>query len=73
MDYWAAIRELYVEKERLDRAIATIEALAPGGGLGDTSSRRGRKTMPVEERKTVSERMKSYWAKRRGDLKAKKP
>jgi hypothetical protein len=64
MDYRRAIHELREEKKKLDAAIATIESL-----LSDTSekrtSRRGRKSMSEEERKTVSERMRLYWAKRR--------
>jgi hypothetical protein len=72
MDYLAAIRFLEVEKQRLDKAIATLEAL-----LHDNSpapvSRRGRKTMPESERKEVSERMRRYWASRRSHSNSEKP
>ena len=65
MDYWAAIRDLYLEKQRLDKAIAILEALSKGEEVEETVSRRGRKSMPKEEREEVSERMKRYWAARR--------
>ena len=68
MDLYKAIRDLYAEKERLERVIASLEemqrkmaeAQKPGDG-----KRRGRKSMGAEERQEVSERMKRYWAKRR--------
>ncbi len=73
MDLHKAIRELYEEKRRLEHAIASLEDLlksgagsGPGtaGGAGPRG-RRGRKSMPPEERRKVSERMKRYWAQRR--------
>jgi hypothetical protein len=64
MDVWAALRELWLEKQRLDRTIQILEAIergeAPPGKPG-----RGRSSMPEEERKIVSERMKRYWARQR--------
>ena len=64
MDLDKALRDLYVEKKRLDRAIARMEArLALLSGL--PRSRRGRKTMNAEERLEVSRRMSAYWAARR--------
>jgi hypothetical protein len=72
MDYWAAIRQLYVEKERLDKAIAILESLSDGG-LDAPASRRGRKNMPEDERVKVSERMKRYWASRRKSSDPEKP
>jgi hypothetical protein len=72
MDYWAAIRQLYVEMHRLDKAIATLEALSAGDSVGQ-ESRRGRKNMPEEERQKVSERMKRYWANRRKASKTEEP
>jgi hypothetical protein len=65
MDYWAAIRDLYLNKQRLDQAIATLEALSEGEEVKKFVSQRGRKSMPKEEREKVSERMKRYWAARR--------
>jgi hypothetical protein len=64
MDYWKAVQELQVEKQRLDHAIASLEALVAGGEMPPVS-RRGRKHMPEEERHLVSERMKAYWAERK--------
>jgi hypothetical protein len=63
MDYWKAVQELQVEKQRLDHAIASLEALVAGGEV--QVSRRGRKHMPEEERHLVSARMKAYWAERK--------
>ena len=67
MDYLAAIRALYLERQRLDKAIATLEALSKGEQV-EPVSRRGRKSMPEAERAKVSERMKRYWASRRNEL-----
>ena len=63
-----AIRELYEEKKRLDRVIASLEemqrnAVVPGVAL--PAKRRGRKFMDPQARQEVSERMKRYWEARR--------
>ena len=65
MDYWYALRELYQERERLTTVIRNLEALVEGKQPGPLS-RRGRKQMLPEERAQVSERMRKYWAARRG-------
>lgn len=70
MDLYSAIRELYEERERLDRVIASLEGLqkeAGGAQAGSEASpkRRGRKAMSAEERREVSARMKEYWSNRR--------
>jgi hypothetical protein len=70
MDIVKLIRELREELARIDSVIAALERLASLGegttGAGsETKSRRGRKSMPEEERKMVSERMRKYWEKRR--------
>ena len=70
MDLYKAIQELYAEKERLERVIASLEQLQRTGGVPEkllrkSSSRRGRKNMDAKERQEVSERMKKYWADRR--------
>jgi hypothetical protein len=53
----------------LERAIASLEALQRAGGelprLPNSGKRRGRKSMNLQERAEVSERMKKYWANRR--------
>ena len=69
MDFYSAIRELLEEKKRLDRLITALEAMENGTiEPADLTSvrRRGRKAMSEEERREVSERMKRYWATRRG-------
>ena len=70
MDLYKAIQDLYAEKEKLERVIASLEDLqrAAGGGIPPapgTGKRRGRKSMGPDERQEVSERMKKYWARRR--------
>ena len=71
MDLYKAIQELYAEKERLERVIASLEELQRSAGGVPASShgvnRRGRKSMDPKERQEVSERMKKYWAARRKD------
>ena len=76
MDLYKAIRELVEEKKRIDRIIASLEAMlkrgttvAPDGGAPKDVSpkRRGRKSMSVEERRQVSERMAHYWAAKRAE------
>jgi hypothetical protein len=66
MDIYKALRELYEQKERLDKAIASLEQIqSTGAAEGKISRRRGRKSMDEDERRQVSERMKKYWASRR--------
>lgn len=64
MDYQGALDELYRERQQLDQVIRNLEALANGRSPAPIS-RRGRKSMPDEERKIVAERMRNYWASRR--------
>jgi len=69
MDLYKAIQDLYAEKEKLERVIASLEELQQAAGsvpaLPATGKRRGRKSMDAKERQEVSERMKKYWASRR--------
>jgi hypothetical protein len=68
MDIYKAIRELHVEKVRLDRVIAALEELQRRGDSPTRPTvgrRRGRKSMNAEGREQVSVRMKQYWARRR--------
>jgi hypothetical protein len=70
MDLYKAIQDLYAEKEKLERVIASLEELqqAAGGGIPSmpkSGKRRGRKSMSADEREEVSARMKKYWAGRR--------
>lgn len=66
MDLSKTIAELYEEKTRLDRVIASLEQLGEDPfPLTITAPRRGRKFMNPEERREVSERMRRYWASRK--------
>ena len=69
MDLYKAIQDLYAEKEKLERVIASLEELQRSAGsaplLPKTVGRRGRKSMNSKERLEVSERMKKYWESRR--------
>jgi hypothetical protein len=69
MDLHKAIQDLYAEKERLERVIASLEELLRAGTTTFTETkakqRRGRKSMSAPERAEVSQRMKRYWANRR--------
>jgi hypothetical protein len=64
MDLNKAIRDLREELEKLNQVIASIEEFESTGTL-PPPRRRGRKSMPEQERLLVSERMKKYWASRR--------
>jgi seryl-tRNA synthetase len=77
MDLRKTIQDLYAEKEKLERVIASLEELqraadANSQVLGRTK-RRGRKSMGSQERQEVSERMKKYWASRRSGGRKKSP
>ena len=66
MDLSKTIAELYEEKTRLDKVIASLEQLGVDSfPVSITASRRGRKFMSPEERHEVSERMRRYWAGRK--------
>lgn len=69
MDLFKAIQDLYAEKEKLERVIASLEELQRTAGalpvFAKAARRRGRKSMSPNEREEVSERMKRYWAERR--------
>lgn len=71
MDLFKALQELYAEKEKLERVIASLEELQRNASelpkLPKLARRRGRKNMSQRERREVSERMKKYWAGRRKD------
>jgi hypothetical protein len=69
MDLNKALRELYEEKVRLDRAIARAESRLAALSKPQQRSKRGRKSMSPEERLQVSARMTAYWAARRESAK----
>ena len=68
MDLYEAIRYLTGEKKRVERLIGILESMLSdtAGSMPAPRSRRGRKSMSAEERQQVSERMRKYWASRRG-------
>ncbi|MBV8732525.1 MAG: hypothetical protein JO336_22170 [Acidobacteriia bacterium] len=63
------LRDLRLQKQKLDRAIAALESLAETETAKTRATpgkhRRGRTWMGSKERKEVSARMKRYWASRR--------
>jgi len=66
MDLSKTISQLYQEKSRLDRVIASLELLGQGAlEVSVATPRRGRKFMSPDERREVSERMRRYWAERK--------
>ena len=66
MDLTTTIAELRREKEKLVRAIASLEELQSGTmKAAPLRKRRGRKSMSEEERREVSTRMQRYWEARR--------
>lgn len=68
MDLRKTIAELYEERNRLDRAIASLEQLGDESiPMSISVSRRGRKSMSPNERREVSERMRKYWAGRKAE------
>jgi len=70
VDLYRTIRILHEERKRLERLIESLELLKANGKLpkrAAPSGRRGRKGMSADERQKVSERMKKYWAARRGN------
>lgn len=75
MDLLKLISELRAERDRVDKAIIALESVNLGNDVpAKPPERRGRRHMSAEERKTVSERMRSYWAaKRKSKAAAAKP
>jgi hypothetical protein len=67
MDVYRIIRELVLERDRLQRIIESLEEMRPNGGAQERPERkrRGRKSMDLAAREEVSERMKRYWAQRK--------
>ena len=68
IDLSSTLRDLYAEKERIEQVIASLEAIQDGSPASVPTaklSKRGRKSMGPEERRTVSERMRKYWENRR--------
>lgn len=72
MDLQQTIHQLEIQKRTIEFVIAELEQLQNGNDSGSVvmKNRRGRKSMGSEERQQVSERMKRYWANRRGQVKS---
>ena len=67
MDLEKLIKKLRKERSALADVIALLEAAraAAETKAAAVKKRRGRKSMGMEERRVVSERMRKYWAIRR--------
>jgi hypothetical protein len=72
VDVFKALRALYEERQKLDLVIEALEELqkqaaetAAAGEPAARGERRGRRSMNEEARRQVSERMRSYWARRK--------
>jgi hypothetical protein len=67
MDVYRIIRELVLERDRLQRIIDSLEEMKPNGRsqVRAEGKRRGRKSMDSAAREEVSARMKRYWAQRK--------
>jgi len=68
MDLLKIIKDLHDERDRIDRVIASLDALSDPSGAppaGAAPKRRGRKHMGEAEREQVATRMKEYWRKKR--------
>lgn len=66
-DLYKIIRELVDERNKLDRIITSLEQMIESGEEGEfLPKRRGRRSMDAAAREQVSERMKRYWASKRG-------
>ena len=65
MDLNKALRELYEERDRVDRAIQALESGRMARSRATAGHRRGRRMMSAEERLEVSKRMTEYWRNRR--------
>jgi hypothetical protein len=67
MDFEKLIKKLRKERSALDDVIASHVAAraAAETKAAVVQKRRGRKSMSLEERRGVAERMKKYWARRR--------
>ena len=67
MDIYKIIGELVAERNRIARIIDSLEDAVGTREATAPKKRRGRKSMDVKARREVSERMRRYWATRRGE------
>ena len=64
VDFVAVLNDLRERKRRLEETILVLEQIQAREPVVSHSGR-GRKSMGEEERRAVSQRIKSYWAARR--------
>ena len=72
-----ALSQLQSERDRIDRQIRSIESVlggtnSRGSAAAGGGARRRRRRMSAAARRAVSQRMKAYWASRRGSKPGKK-
>jgi hypothetical protein len=65
MDLANTIRDLRAEVQRIEATITALESLTGSEQPAPHARKPGRKSMGLEERQQVSERMRRYWAARR--------
>jgi hypothetical protein len=67
VDVFKALRALYEERQKLDQVIEALEEIQKTAEAAAQlrQERRGRRSMDQEARRRVSERMRSYWARRK--------
>ena len=75
MGFEDLIKRLQKECSTLDEIIASLEAMRSSSmeARAAAKKRRGRKSMGIEERRVVAERMKKYWATKRKAQLARDP
>jgi len=76
MDLPKIIQGLSGDKAKLERVIASLEDLQRNAvqvPQFPEAGKKGRTSMPAEERRQVSARMKRYWERYREERKAGKP
>jgi len=69
------LRQLEVEKTKIDRQTAAIQVVLQGGSTPPAAKRPRKTAAPIEPPRTMSpkarkaarERMKAYWAKKRAE------
>ncbi len=69
MEIQKVIEYLNQQRSMIDETIVCLERLSEGAVISAVHTpikRRGRKFMDANDRQKVSERMKEYWATRRG-------
>ena len=67
MDLYKIIGDLVEERNRIARIIESLEEAVGTREAAILRKRRGRKSMDAKARHEVSERMRRYWAQRRGE------